>query len=132
METSSDIANAFQALSVLLVFNTLLFSIKYPQFISDIDEHNLPESNLPRQLNQYKKKMKVNFGSGLIPVLLLNFICSYLVTPATIKFMTISTFSFLEFDFFKTAFVLVSFLLYVSTILSIYIGVSYIKLILKK
>jgi hypothetical protein len=129
MESSSDIANAFQALSVLLVFNTLLFSMKYPQFAIDIDEHNLPESNLPRQLNHYQKRLKMNFWSGLFPILLLNIVCSYLVTPTAIKFVTQSQFSFLDFDFFKTAFVLVAFLLYGSTILSIYIGYCYIKLI---
>lgn len=128
MDNTSDIANGFQALSVLLVFNSMLFTIKYPQFLSELSEEK-PE--LRNALDDYKKRLRMTFYSSLLPVLMLNFISAYLVSPTAWKFILNSTLSLLDFDFFKTAFVLVSCLLYIVTGWSGWIGWNYFKLIRK-
>ena len=129
METPNDIANAFQALSVLLVFVTLLFSMKYSEFEEDTNLDNFPDSKKPDASRQYRNKIKTNFIKHLFPVLVISFLCSYLVTPSVYKIIISSSISFINFDFFRTAFVLFSFLLYCFTATVIKFAYLYCKLL---
>ena len=128
MESSGDFANAFQALSVILVFVTVLFGVKYPQFCADIDS-KMPDPRLGKELHSYIQRLKINFISNLIPIMIVNVTCSYLVMPTVYKIVITSSFNLIDFDFLKTAFVMVAGLIYLFTIYTFYIGYQYVNMI---
>lgn len=121
LDLDSVIANSFGALSVLLVFSTLIFSIRYPEILKDIE--HVFSIGKKQALSREKKTLMNNLIFKWFPVVIITFICAYVMMPLGIKILKTSYLNVFDFDMLRTTFVLVwyfSILLFSSTI---YLGI---------
>lgn len=124
------IESAISSISVLLVFVTVLFSIRYPE-INKILEEEL-EFDKPKALERQKKKVKSVMIFSWLPVVILNLIVVYLTTPLVIEIISQSTFAIYYFDFMRTSFILIWFCNIMFFLYSIYLIGLLIRKILTK
>ncbi|MFA9397400.1 MAG: hypothetical protein ACERKV_03925 [Clostridiaceae bacterium] len=113
--------NSMTAISLLLIFVTTLFSIKYEK----IKEYTVEDIKVdkPKEKNRQKEKFKKALIFEWSPVIFLNLICVYLLLPSVIEIIKNSHFSFFNFDFIRTAFVLIWIMLILFSIFSIKIAI---------
>ncbi|MEH7387631.1 hypothetical protein V7147_19845 [Bacillus sp. JJ1521] len=104
-ELNSILNDSFGAISILLVFVTVLFGIRYPEIKTVLDEPL--QTDKPKALEKQKKKIKSDLLIKWIPVVILIFIVVYSMTPLAIKTMLNSTISLFNFDFIRTSFILI-------------------------
>lgn len=102
MEINKEILNVFQAASIILVFVTLLFGVKYPIIVSEL-EKEFPLGK--KAINKEKKRLRKVIIIHCIPQLIIFGLASYLFTPLAVKVLKVSTISFWNFDFLKTAYI---------------------------
>lgn len=113
--------NSMTAISLLLIFITTLFGIKYEKIKKCITEDIEIEKEM--KTKHQKKIFKKTLIFEWPPVIFLNLICAYLMFPSIIKIIKNSYFSFLNFDFIRTTFVLVWIMLVIYSISSIGIAI---------
>lgn len=117
--------NSMTAISLLLIFVTTIFSMKYEKIkkctAEDIEEDQPMEKK--RQKERFKKALFFEW----LPVIFLNLICVYLMLPSVIKIIKNSYFSFFNFDFIRTAFILIWIMLIIFSIFSIKIAIILIS-----
>lgn len=106
MDLKSIIIDSFSATSVLLVFVIMLFSLRYPKIIEDIDKE-IPREEKTRECEREKRRLMHSFIINCIPQTLLLGITIYLFLPLTIYIIKNSQFSFWNFDFNITMFIFV-------------------------
>lgn len=82
MELRELILDAFQATSIILVFVTLLFSIKYPTLVSILQMEEPAGSKAKSRL---KKTLITHFVTDAIPLLFLSIISFYMLLPLAIN-----------------------------------------------
>lgn len=121
-----EILDAFQATSLILVFITVFFNIKYPLIVKNINIE-IPEGKLAKK--RAKKQILNNLLINNLPTMLLNGGSFYLFLPLTIKILKSSNFSLFHFDILPTAFIFIvlwiglffvwSFILFIITVLKI-------------
>lgn len=104
-ELNSILNESFDAISILLVFVTVLFSIRYPEIKIVLDEPL--QIDKPKALERQKKKLKSELLIKWIPVVALNCIVVYSMTPLALKTISQSTLSIFNFDFIRTSFILI-------------------------
>jgi hypothetical protein len=102
---NQTIESAIGAISVLLVFVTVLFSIRYPE-INKVIEEEL-EIRKPKALKSQKEKIIKTIIFKWLPVVLLNLIVVYVTTPLAVKIIKHSSFAIFNFDFLRTSFILI-------------------------
>lgn len=100
--------DSFDAISILLVFVTVLFSIRYPEIKTVLEEPLL--TGKPKALERQKKNIKSVLLIKWLPVVTINFIVVYSMIPLAINIISQSTISFFNFDFIRTAFILIWYL----------------------
>lgn len=100
----SSLENAFDAISLLLVFVTILFGIQYPRVVAALDEDILKDR--PRELEKQKKKLIRLLIFKWTPVVFLTFLCTYSMMPLAIKTIVYSDLNLIDFDLLRTAFVM--------------------------
>lgn len=128
MDLNKLILDAVQAVSLILVFVTMLFTLRYPGIIKDIGE-DIPEGE--RAKKREKDRLLHSFLVNSLPPLFLNGIAAYIFLPLTIKIIKQTHISLWQFDFLPTAFVLISFWVWCFFIWSLYLGFRMIKKIFK-
>lgn len=118
-ELDSILESSFDAVSVLLVFLTVLFSIRYPEILNSLNE---PLSfDKPKLLKRQKSKIKNNLIFKWVPVVFLNIVIVYLLTPLGIKVINNSSLSIINFNFIRTSYVLIWYLNIAYLFTSIYL-----------
>lgn len=100
----SSLENAFDAISLLLVFVTILFGIQYPRVVAALDEDILKDR--PRELEKQQKKLIRLLIFKWTPVVFLTFLCAYSMMPLAIKTIVYSDLNLIDFDLLRTAFVM--------------------------
>ncbi|MFP7335198.1 hypothetical protein SFC23_17785 [Shouchella clausii] len=116
-ELNLTLNDTFNAISILLVFVTMLFSIRYPEIKEILDEPL--QTDKPKALERQKIKVKRDLFSKWLPVVILNLIVVYTMTPLAFKTLVQSSLSLLNFDFIRTTFILIWFFIIVFSTSSI-------------
>lgn len=99
------IENTFDAISIMLVFVTVLFSIRYPEMKKILEEQL--EKDKPIKFKRQKRRIKSELFYKWLPVIVLNFIVVYTLAPLAIKTIISSELALIHFDFIRTSFVLI-------------------------
>lgn len=105
MSLQNLILDTFQATSLILVFVTLLFGMKYPKIMSDINKEN-PPGELAKK--RERKRLKSSFIYHCLPQLLFYSIASYLFLPLAFQVIKQSTFKIWHFDFILTTYIVIA------------------------
>lgn len=104
-DLNSVLESSFDGISLLLVFVTVLFSLRYPEMI-DILEERIEKGkpkNLEKQIQTIQKGILVKW----LPVVCLTFIVAYSSAPLAIEVIKSSRIELLNFDFVRTSFILI-------------------------
>lgn len=117
--------DTFQATGLILVFVTLLFGMKYPKIMSDINKEN-PNGELARK--RERKRLLSSFILHCLPQILFYAIASYLFLPLALQIVMQSTFRLWNFNFILTAYIIIT--IWIWSIL-IWIIVLSFKMLLK-
>lgn len=127
-DLDQEIQRAFQATSLILVFVTVLFGLRYPQIQDDIEEEIPAGQDAKKRLRKKLcKSLLVNCG----PLLLINGAASYLFSPLFMRVLRRSRFELWSFDFSRTSFVFIVVLVFVFFLWSGYLAAQLIRRIIK-
>jgi flagellar biosynthesis protein FlhB len=102
-----SIIDSFSAISVLLVFIIMLFTLRYPKIIADINKE-IPRKEKIKEREREKRRLKSSFIINCMPQTVLLGITAYLFLPLSIYIIKNSQFSFWNFDFLITIFIFIS------------------------
>lgn len=127
-ELNEQIQTAFEAISLILVFVTVLFGLRYPQIQSDI-QSLIPEG--PKAKQRYRKTLWQSLMVNGVPLLLINGVASYLFLPLFVRVLRESRLNLWNFDFTRTSFVLIALLVFVFFLWSGYLTIRLLTRILK-
>lgn len=127
-ELNEQIQTAFEAISLILVFVTVLFGLRYPQIQSDI-ESSIPEG--PKAKQRHRKTLWQSFMVNGVPLLLINGVASYLFLPLFVRVLRESRLNLWDFDFIRTSFVLIALLVFFFFLWSGYLAIRLLARILK-
>lgn len=126
MDFRQELLDVFQATSLLIVFITVLFGLKYQVIIEDIKKE-IPngESAKKREKNRLTKSFFMNI---LTQIILLGS-TSYIFLPIAVRIMVASEFriNFWNFDFLQTAYVMISIWLWVFFVWILWLAYKMIK-----
>lgn len=95
----------FLALSVLLVFISLLFTLRYPEIAQDLTPEDLGEKQ--REKSRRARELKTRLVSHLLPVLVGSVVLVWLLAPLAMDIITTSQLRLWDFDVVLTAVILV-------------------------
>lgn len=123
-DLDQEIQTAFQATSLILVFVTVLFGLRYPQIRDDIEEE-IPAGQDARK--RLRKKLCKSFLVNCGPLLLMNGAASYLFSPLFIRVLRRSRFQVWGFDFLRTSFLFIVVLVFIFFLWSAYLGLQLIR-----
>lgn len=107
LDLDKQILDAFQASSIILVFVTILFSIRYPKIIEEINKEEIPTGDLAKK--REKKRLIQVFMLNCFPLVFILIWCSYLFIPMFITVINNTKINLFHFGFLPTAFVFVVF-----------------------
>ena len=124
-----QILNAIQATSVILVFVTLFFSMKYPEIMKSINKNHPVAGEVA--MKNAKDELKSSFFVNCLPQIVVNTIFGYLFLPISIKVIQNSVFKIWNFDFLPTAFIFIVVWIWVLLIWNIYISIKLLQKICK-
>jgi hypothetical protein len=100
-----EIATAFQATSLVLVFVTVLFGIRYERIRTDIRK---PVPPGPEDRRDHRHRLYRSLVANCGPLLLVNGLSSWLFAPLLVRVIKASRFAVWDFDFARTSFVLIA------------------------
>lgn len=119
-DINQEIQIAFQATQLILVFVTVLFSLRYPQIQKDI-KTIIPTGNRVKEKNNLRTKFYQSIKVKCIPLLLINGIASYLFFPLFVQVLATSKIDLWNFDFARTSFMFIALLIFVFFLWSVYL-----------
>lgn len=125
---SLDIQEAFDVISLILVFVTILFDLRYPRIQSDLRKE-IPDGEKARQ--QLRRELRQNLLTNCVPLLMINGIASYLFLPLLVRILSESHLDLWGFDFARTAFVLVAVLVTIFFLWSVYLAYRVVRRMVK-
>lgn len=96
---------AFLALSVLLVFVSLLFTLRYAEIAQDLMPEDLGEKQ--REKRRRVRELKIRLVSHLLPVVVGSVALVWLLAPLTLDILNTSQLDLWGFDVFLSAVVVV-------------------------
>ena len=120
------IKDSFNVISLLLVFVFVLFDIRYPQIIKEL-EKDIPDKDLELERKNHRKKLMNRLLYQNLPLIIVNGILLYLFLPLLITVLLNSRFQIWHFDFVRTAFVIVIMLIAAFFFWSIYLAYLLLK-----
>ena len=120
------IKDSFNVISLLLVFVFVLFDIRYPQIIKEL-EKDIPDKDLELERKNHRKKLMNGLLYQNLPLIIVNGILLYLFLPLLITVLLNSRFQIRRFDFVRTAFVIVIMLIAAFFFWSIYLAYLLLK-----
>lgn len=118
-QLDEEIRTAFQATSLVLVFVTVLFGLRYDQIKKDIDTE-ISTGEHGRRDDRHR--LIRSLGANCLPLLVVNALASYLFGPLFLRILTESRFVLWNFDFARTAFVLISIFVFFFLLWSCYLA----------
>lgn len=107
---NQEINTAFQATSLLLVFVTVLFGLRYPKILDNIKEE-IPAG--PDAKKKHKERLRRSLLSDCGPILIISGVISYLFLPLFVKVCSESHFELWDFDFARTSFFIIALLVFI-------------------
>lgn len=100
------IIDSFSAISVMLVFVVMLFSLRYPIIIKDMDME-IPEIEKTKKRERERKRLKHSLVVNCVPQIAAFGIIAYLFLPLTINIINNTRLCIWNFDFIITVFMFV-------------------------
>jgi ABC-type multidrug transport system fused ATPase/permease subunit len=125
-EVKSLIHDSFEVISLILVFAFVLFDIRYPQIVKQLQK-DIPHKDRIKDRERYTKDLRQVLLIGALPLVLIYGALLYLFTPTLISTIANTEFRLLRFDFLLTAFILVYIFILVFFFWSIYLAVRLIN-----
>lgn len=107
MDLRQNLLDVFQATSVILVFVTVHFGVRYPIIVKDLDDTEFITGNNAR--DRARKRLWQSFRVNSLPQIILLGINSYMFLPLAIKIITVSEFKAWDFDYLLTAYIVMTF-----------------------
>ena len=104
-EIQSIILAISRFISLILVFVTVLFGIRYPQVQADIKEE-IPAGQKAK--DRLRARLSKRLYIDMAPMLLITFFSSYLFLPLMIRIFNAYEFKLWDFDIVITAFVFIT------------------------
>lgn len=104
-DVDQEISIAFQATSLILVFVTVLFGIRYDRIREDIRKEK-PAGKLG--ITDHRRYLLRSLAANCGPLLLVNGLASWLFAPLFLRVLGESSFALWDFDFARTSFVLIA------------------------
>lgn len=117
----NSVNEALSATNVLLVFVVMLFSLRYPIIIKDINREK-PRTELVREREREKRRLIQSLTINCMPQIILIGITAYIFLPMTLYILKNSKFNLWNFDFVITIFIFVVFWIWIFFIWSILLG----------
>jgi hypothetical protein len=120
------IKEAFDIISLILVFAFVLFDLRYPQINKELDK-NIPPAELLKERARLGRDLRKMLLIGALPLVIIYGAILFLFSPLFIDTVTNSSFHLWRFDFILTAFILVYIIIFAFFIWSINLAVRLIK-----
>lgn len=120
------IHNSFEVVSLILVFAFVLFDIRYPQIINQLDK-DIPPTGRKKERLRHAKDLRRTLLVGDLPLIIVYGICAYLFSPLFITVLSNSKLHLWRFDFLLSAFVIVYIFLLVFLLWSLYLALRLIR-----
>ena len=127
-ELDEEIRAAFEATSLILVFVTVLFGLRYPQIQRDI-RAEIPVGDKAK--GRHREKLWQSLLVNCIPLLLINGAASYLFLPLFARVLQESHLELWNFDFSRTSFVFIALVVFVFFLWSSYLAVQLVRRMIK-
>lgn len=121
IEIQALVKDAFEVISLILVFAFVLFDIRYPQIVKQL-EKDFPPTDRVKDRELYARDLRQTILLGSLPLVIIYCLLIFLFTPTLISVLKDTNFQLLQFDFVLTAFVLVYFFILVFAIWSLYLA----------
>jgi len=125
-DVNSLIKDSFDVIGLVLVFAFVLFDIRYPQIIKELERPIPPKERTSERRIYRQKFMRVLLLSNF-PLVLGYGLLLYLFSPLLIKVISSSNIQLWGFDFLPSAFVMVFILIFLFFIWSAYLTVRVVK-----
>jgi sterol desaturase/sphingolipid hydroxylase (fatty acid hydroxylase superfamily) len=120
------IKDAFDIISLILVFAFVLFDIRYPQINKELDKV-IPPGERRQERARLAKDLRQSLLVGAVPLVVIYAVLLYLFSPLFITAVTNANLQLWRFDFMLTAFILVYIFIFVFLIWSVYLAVRLIS-----
>ena len=104
-EIQSEILAVSRLISLILVFVTVLFGIRYPQVLEDLRK-DIPEGE--RAKERHRDRLSRRLALDMVPMLLVTFFASYLFLPLVFRIISVYEFKLWDFDIVVSAFVFIT------------------------
>jgi hypothetical protein len=127
-ELNEEIRAAFEATSLILVFVTILFDLRYPKIQRDI-RAEIPLGDKAK--GRHREKLWQSLLVNCAPLLLINGAASYLFLPLFIRVLQESHLELWDFDFSRTSFVFITLVVFVFFLWSGYLVVQLVGRMIK-
>jgi hypothetical protein len=127
-ELNEEIRAAFEATSLILVFVTILFDLRYPKIQRDI-RVEIPSGDKAK--GRHREKLWQSLLVNCAPLLLINGAASYLFLPLFIRVLQESHLELWDFDFSRTSFVFITLVVFVFFLWSGYLMVQLVGRMIK-
>ena len=124
------IKDSFDVISLILVFAFVLFELRYPQIIRELEKEIPPKDRKIERDEQKGKLIRVLVISNAPLIVIYGFLF-YLFLPLSVKVISESGISLWQFDFVRTAFVFIVVWIIIFWIWSIALAVKVVKRILE-
>lgn len=121
-----QIKDAFDIISLILVFAFVLFDIRYPQINKEL-EKDIPPKERSKERGRLAKDLIKSLWIGALPLVVIYGLLLYLFSPLLISTIGNTNFQILRFDFTLTAFIVVYILIGAFLIWSILLAVRLIR-----
>ncbi len=125
-EVNSLIRDSFEVISLILVFAFVLFDIRYPQIVRQLQK-DIPHKDRIKDRERYAKDLRQALIIGALPVVLIYGALLYLFTPTLISLLANTEFRILRFDFLLSAFIMVYIFILVFFVWSLYLALRLIN-----
>jgi hypothetical protein len=105
-DLAQNVKASFEAVSLIVVFVFVLFDIRYPQIVRDIDSE-IPDPARTKERKNHRRLLLNSILRNSLPLVVVNGVLLYLLSPLVVEILRSSTFQVWNFDFLRTCFVVV-------------------------
>lgn len=106
MELNRIILDTFQAISIILVFVTVFFSVKYP-IIVEIIREDVPKRK-PIDYQKFINRIKQSFVVDCLPLLFLVSVSFYILLPLAVKIIRSGEILFWSYEVLTMAYLAIT------------------------
>jgi len=124
-DLSQNIKDSFDAIEIILVFIFVLFDIRYPKIVKDINA-DIPIAERIIARKQHHEKLIHSFLINSLPLIFINGFILYLLLPLVVQVFLTSKLDLWNFDFLRTSLILVFIFIFIFFTWSLYLGIKYL------